>query len=266
MSKKLKCQVEKSCNQSFKIDEPQGIQGRNHWPRTIDWRAPTWNTSMTAQTPEILMFDNRPYTLKSIPLDPYLKSSGLEFPQSALVRSSTANYRGYVGCWEVLKDDLYLIGLFDPDGQAFDKSVLGWELPVKATWFSGRLDVDQGDLLSYAHAGWGSVWSKRIRLYFENGRFKRRVRVDLAKRLKKEYALTPDQEREYRQWQAERGHMIMGGLTRAGFDAIGREPFEEERVWSMDAGDNDDLEWMLPMIGRCTRLGARSQPVIEIQR
>ena len=215
---------------------------------------------MTAQSSEILVVENRPYALRSLPLDPYLKSRDSTLPELTWI-TTTSNYRGYVGCWEVFNDNLYLIGIFDYENRPFDKSLIDWKLPIKAHWFSGRLDIDHGDMLSYTHTGWSSVRAKRTRLYFKNGRFERRVRVDRAKYLKKEYDLTPDQEIEYRQWQAENGHRIMGGLTKAGFDAIGREPFPEERVWSMTGEDDADLEYYLPMIDLCTRPQVGSKEV-----
>jgi hypothetical protein len=88
----------------------------------------------------------------------------------------TANWRGYVGTWEIIEADgaerLYLVGieahkdyetiLTLPDlFPGFDK--------VFAHWFTGELRCPQGSLVEYVHMGYASTYEYELFLEFKQG-------------------------------------------------------------------------------------------------
>jgi len=88
----------------------------------------------------------------------------------------TANWRGYVGTWEIIEAEgaerLYLVGieahkdyetiLTLPDlFPGFDK--------VFAHWFTGELRCPQGSLVEYVHMGYASTYEYELFLEFKQG-------------------------------------------------------------------------------------------------
>jgi hypothetical protein len=125
---------------------------------------------MTAQVSERLLYEGQAVPLRSTPLASYLKQGG---KQGAFQSTSTANWRGYVGSWEIADNQLYLVGLSGTlkDGTAanvatvFPKSAER----VFARWYSGALRIPQGALLEYVHAGFGSRYERELLLNIEEG-------------------------------------------------------------------------------------------------
>ena len=126
---------------------------------------------MTAQVSEKLLYEGKSIFLFSEPLALYLKQNGIEFESP-----HTANWRGYVGTWEVIEAEgaerLYLIGikahkdyetiLTLPDlFPGFDK--------VFAHWFTGELRCPQGELLNYVHGGYASTYEYDLMMEFKQG-------------------------------------------------------------------------------------------------
>jgi hypothetical protein len=62
--------------------------------------------------------------------------------------SSTACWRGYVGTWKIKNDELYLVSLQEgyprTGGIPLDKVNPDWISPVKATWFTGTIQIGKG--------------------------------------------------------------------------------------------------------------------------
>ncbi len=109
---------------------------------------------MTAQEPEILIYNGRKMAMISNPdVDPgndnYWRPS-----------FHTANYRGYVGTWEIKDNKLYLI---DVDGGTKVK------LPAFADWVTEELYAWNGNLLRYVHAGYGSMHEENVIFKIEAG-------------------------------------------------------------------------------------------------
>lgn len=93
------------------------------------------------------------------PLREYLNESGAKFRFRA---NSSALWRGYIGRWEIVDGQLFLIGL---DGTLEDgaKATLSTVFPnasdrVLAYWYSGTLRIPKGRRLKYVHMGYGSIF------------------------------------------------------------------------------------------------------------
>ena len=126
---------------------------------------------MTAQVSEKLLYEGKSIFLFSEPLALYLMQNQIRFTSP-----HTANWRGYVGTWEIIETEgverLYLVGieahkdyetiLTLPDVfPGFDK--------VFAHWFTGELRCPQGDLVEYVHMGYASTYEYELFLEFKQG-------------------------------------------------------------------------------------------------
>ena len=126
---------------------------------------------MTAQVSEKLLYGGKAISLCTEPLALYLKQNGIEFESP-----HTANWRGYVGTWEVIEAEgaerLYLIGIkahkdyetilkLSDLFPGFDK--------VFAHWFTGELLCPQGELLNYVHGGYASTYEYDLMMEFKQG-------------------------------------------------------------------------------------------------
>jgi hypothetical protein len=126
---------------------------------------------MTAQVSEKLFYEGKSIFLFSEPLALYLMQNQIRFTSP-----HTANWRGYVGTWEIIETEgverLYLVGieahkdyetiLTLPDlFPGFDK--------VFAHWFTGELRCPQGDLVEYVHMGYASTYEYELFLEFKQG-------------------------------------------------------------------------------------------------
>jgi hypothetical protein len=135
---------------------------------------------MTAQTPDVVILDRRPYRLHSLPLEQYFRRTK---SRPELREIHTGNYRGYVARWEIFRKRLFLTGLFGafwtvpeaqrqslrPDPDAFEPAsewtrslrlvdLFPDEAPlVPATWVTQRLVAAVGPRLVYDHFGFGGL-------------------------------------------------------------------------------------------------------------
>jgi hypothetical protein len=89
---------------------------------------------------------------------------------------STANWRGYVGTWEIQEDRLYLIslnGTAELDGKYKDVTLkdLFPDFPsgVFAHWYSGTLRCPRGGRLKYVHMGYGSSYEEDLMIELKKG-------------------------------------------------------------------------------------------------
>jgi hypothetical protein len=126
---------------------------------------------MTAQVSERLIYGGKEIPLFTNPLSLYLKNSGTRF-----VSPHTANWRGYVGTWEILEHEgverLYLVAL---SANKYHSEIVGLSdvFPghdkVFAHWFTGELRCPQGAQLEYRHMGYGSVYEYDLLMDFKQG-------------------------------------------------------------------------------------------------
>lgn len=128
---------------------------------------------MTAQATESLLFKEEPLSMCSTPLDIYLIQRGIRFEST-----STANWRGYKGYWEVKGSEdtgyrLYLIKLTAhleyPMKVGLDYLFPEFPNGVFAHWFSGEVRCPRGKLLNYVHGGYASSYEEDLFIEFKEG-------------------------------------------------------------------------------------------------
>lgn len=147
---------------------------------------------MTAQIPDTILIDGQAHELFSEPLNAYYSDA----PRPNFIPQSTANWRGYIGTWEVRDGRLYLIGV----AAEICNLPLIWDCPkdqrrkvglvdlfpqqggaILADWFSGTLRVPIGGQLQYRHMGYESVYEFDLLLTIEKGAVKSTTTVDNRK-------------------------------------------------------------------------------------
>lgn len=103
------------------------------------------------------------------PLRSYLDT--VELPHK-LVAPNSACWRGYTSKWAIDNKKLFLI---DWNGYILDYQKVGMaylfpdEEIVFAKWFTGQIRIEKGELVSYFHGGYGSIYEGTMFLIFENG-------------------------------------------------------------------------------------------------
>jgi hypothetical protein len=125
---------------------------------------------MTAQIGEILEYEGETYSMCTEPLGQYFAVGGRE---PGFAWTSTANWRGYVGEWQILDGRLYLIGI---EGELKDGSTAtletvfpGFPDRVFAHWYTGTIRIPQGKLLNYEHMDYESTYERDLFLEIEKG-------------------------------------------------------------------------------------------------
>ena len=128
---------------------------------------------MTAQVMESLIYKGEKLHMCATPLDIYLSQNGIRFQSE-----STANWRGYMGYWEIKGSDelgyrLYLVKLSAclTYSEHVGLDYLFPEFPngVFAHWFTGEVRCPRGQLLRYVHGGYGSTYEEDLFLSFKKG-------------------------------------------------------------------------------------------------
>jgi hypothetical protein len=101
---------------------------------------------MTAQVPEMLLWEGIPLPMHCFPLETYFRLRGTKPP---IQWRDTACWRGYAGTWEVRERRLYLValdGLLDDDSRLTLSTVFpGFPERVFAHWFTGSLELGLGE-------------------------------------------------------------------------------------------------------------------------
>ncbi len=100
----------------------------------------------TQQVPEVLVYNGTTHDMFTTPLESFFSA---EKPKVFLEKpSSTACWRGYVGTWKIENDELCLVALQEghPRTGAFPLNKVNpdWISPVKATWFTGTIQIGKG--------------------------------------------------------------------------------------------------------------------------
>ena len=125
---------------------------------------------MTAQVTEVLHYKGERLSMRTEPLSEYFAQMGLS---PDFQRSSSACWRCYVGKWEILLDRLYLVGLNATytDGIAVTLESLfpGFTDRVYAHWYTGVINIPQGEMTEYIHMGYASRYERDLFLAIENG-------------------------------------------------------------------------------------------------
>ena len=114
---------------------------------------------MTAQFPEKVTFQGEQVAMYTEPLREYFTLTGVK-PSFRVTCSGL--WRGYIGRWEIVDGQLFLIGLEGTleDGAKASLSTVFPKAPgrVMAHWYSGTLRIPKGRRLKYVHMGYGSIF------------------------------------------------------------------------------------------------------------
>ena len=126
---------------------------------------------MTAQVSELLIYGDKTIPLFTNPLSLFLTNNRISFESP-----HTANWRGYVGTWQIFEhqgiERLYLVAL--SAHKTYDE-ILGLSdvFPgydkVFAHWFTGELRCPQGARLEYRHMGYASIYEYDLLMEFKQG-------------------------------------------------------------------------------------------------
>lgn len=142
---------------------------------------------MTAQNPDVLVYEGRRRALCSNPLESYFEQHP---PRPDWDAWCSACWRGYVATWAIVNERLLLAELrgqatahaiasgttFAGDLGRGDASVSlrtvfpEAQSPVLAEWYTGTLRIPDGELLEYVHAGYLSRYEREIVIEIERGR------------------------------------------------------------------------------------------------
>jgi len=102
---------------------------------------------MYAQAKDILKYKDKEYSITTQPLKDYLKENKL----ADFLGQSSYCHRGYIGYWEIKDDKLYLYDLNGTLANLQDVGIeylFGNKTPVFASWYSGELKLEFGELFS----------------------------------------------------------------------------------------------------------------------
>ncbi|MGK0413429.1 MAG: hypothetical protein ACJA1B_001632 [Polaribacter sp.] len=136
---------------------------------------------LTAQYPDKIKYDGIEYSLNTNPLEPYFEKNPEKRPQWY----STALYRGYVGHFEIIENQLFVTDITiprhytDSDGKPKTKSISIYKRifpdreKVKINWYSGILILPYGKMTEYVHSGYATVYSNYFLLEIKEGDFKK---------------------------------------------------------------------------------------------
>lgn len=142
----------------------------------------------TPQLSDILILGGEEVGLFSNPLKPLIDSERIKLPEPDEVW--TNNWRGYVATWQITDDQLSLtkvtVLLRPKDSEEGEPAVPTDVFPqlfdnqttVFADWFTGVLLVPRGDLVSYVHMGYSSLYEKYTILQIDKGRVVSRQELD----------------------------------------------------------------------------------------
>lgn len=138
---------------------------------------------MTEQIREKLIYDGVKYWIESEPLEHYFWEEDVVRPIFSF--QSMALWRGYVGTWEILNANLYLIGIagrFDDGQEVTLESIFpAYGQRVFASWFSGTITIPEEGCRQYIDFGDDVTDAINQVLEFKNGvmtKISRVVRAD----------------------------------------------------------------------------------------
>lgn len=114
---------------------------------------------MTAQFHEILILEGNKTSMACCPPLPENDPRITRSPETTI---SSACWRGYIGTWEIKKGRLFLIGLSENYRLSDGASIF-------ADWFSGEINVPEGDILDYVHGGFATVYEREQHITIERG-------------------------------------------------------------------------------------------------
>lgn len=135
---------------------------------------------MTVQALESLIYKGEQTWMTTEPLNQYLVTrESVQFESH-----STACWRGYYGSWEIVDDQLFLIG-FKAYVHLVKEVDLNFLFPgqkkVFADWFSGIIHIPQSRLIETIQMEYSSVFNRELFLTIKNGVVVEVVEIDIRK-------------------------------------------------------------------------------------
>lgn len=133
----------------------------------------------TAQIPDILIYKGDTLSLFANPLEQLYGNDSTRpnyfGEKEACV--TTACWRAYRAEWEIIDNQLYLIGIYSccyyNDSIKADLKVLFGEKcqngKVKANWFTGTIIAPKGKQIYYVHMGYESLYEQELEFKVKNG-------------------------------------------------------------------------------------------------
>ncbi|CAM1342467.1 hypothetical protein [Tenacibaculum aestuarii] len=171
--------------------------------------------AFTAQIPDQIELKGVTYNLNSNPLEPYFDKFPDKRPKGGT--TSTALWRGYVACFKVLDNHLYVtdIKIEVPDKNSKKSYPYKWtsvfnqvfpkKEKVKIDWYTGILILPHGKIVDYVHMGYASTFSKYLLLEIEKGKlneirkYKHKEFIRFKKRQFNEFKKTDNYKKLYKE-------------------------------------------------------------------
>ena len=136
----------------------------------------------TAQIPDRLIYNGDTVSIYSNPLEQHPKIDNLRpnLFDDKQGCNSTDCWREYQAKWEIVDNELYLIGIYsccfyEDKIQANLKQLFPDKFEngkVKADWVTAKIVSPQGKQLYYVHMGYESLYEKEVVFEIENGQLK----------------------------------------------------------------------------------------------
>jgi hypothetical protein len=135
------------------------------------------NNFFTAQYPDKINYNGKEYPLYKYLLEPYFEKNPEKRPQSY----STALYRGYVGHFEIIENQIFITDVTiprlytDSNGKTKTKSISYYKrifeenIDVKIEWYNGILVLPYGKITEYGLSGTDNVYSNYILIEIKKG-------------------------------------------------------------------------------------------------
>lgn len=161
----------------------------------------------TSQIPDMLIYKGDTLSLFANPLEHFngIDSLRTKFFGTKETCMSTACWRGYTAEWEIIDNQLYLIGIYSccfykDNIQADLKFLFGKKYKnkrVKADWFNGKVIAPKGKQIYYIHMGYSSLYETELEFNFEKGKLIETKVYDNSKSRQSEYSKDDKKLKEF---------------------------------------------------------------------
>lgn len=127
----------------------------------------------TGQHPELIIYNGDTLPLLSLPLEDYLgmyEEREKKYP--VLKRTcSTALWRSYQGLWKLENNQLFLVDVFlcTRDDRSIFNELFDSESPIRASWFTGNLFIQHGQVIKYHHSGFDRYFEEETIIEIAKG-------------------------------------------------------------------------------------------------
>jgi len=213
---------------------------------------------------DLIEFDGRWEALYSNPLYETADPQGID--TRSLTESDFHDHHSWhQGFWAIRDNWLYLIGLFERNEHPLDPRIIfpGSGLPQKATWLTGRLDIDRGPVLATLNFSRGRPTVERVMIHLACGRILRVRRYDQRKHFLRYWAdvarMAGGME-AYFAWLRERYESplgLIGGFSAAGLELLGIDASQNaDLIGVHDEPYEDSIAFLEPMLPHLVRPGA----------